>query len=54
MITDQVVIDIGRGLDFLDRKTHKNRDLTIGYKSFREVDNLLKSYASAMLPRLSI
>jgi hypothetical protein len=54
MITDQVVIDLGRGLDFLDRKTHKNRDLTIGYKSFKEVDNLLKSYSSAMHPLISI
>jgi len=54
LITDQIVIDLGRGFDFLDRNTHKNRDLTIGYKSFKEVDNLLKSYASAMLPRISI
>lgn len=54
LITDQIVIDIGRGLDFLDRNTKKNRDLTIGYKSFKEVDDLLKSYASAMLPRILI
>jgi len=54
LITDQIAIDLGRGFDFLDRKTHKIRDLTIGYKSFKEVDNLLKSYASAMLPRISI
>jgi len=54
LITDQIVIDIGRGFDFLDRNTRKNRDLTVGYKSFKEVDNLLKSYASAMLPRILI
>jgi hypothetical protein len=54
LITDQIVIDIGRGLDFLDKNTQKNRDLTIGYKSFKEVDNLLKSYAPAMLPRISV
>lgn len=54
IITDQIVIDFGRGLDFLDRNTKKNRDLTIGYKDFREVDNLLKSYASSViLPRIS-
>ena len=54
LITDQVAIDFGRGLDFLDKNTRKNRDLTIGYTSFKEVDNLLKSYASAMLPRILI
>ncbi|RZB36910.1 MAG: hypothetical protein SRB2_01710 [Desulfobacteraceae bacterium Eth-SRB2] len=54
LVTDQIVIDIGRGFDFLDRNTRKNRDLTVGYKSFKEVDNLLKSYASAMLPRILI
>jgi len=54
MITDQIVIDFGRGLDFLDRNTRKNRDLTVGYKSYKEVGNLLKSYASAKLPRISI
>lgn len=54
IITDQVAIDFGRGMDFLDRNTRKNRDLTIGYKSFKEVDILLKSYASAMLQRISI
>lgn len=54
IITDQVVIDFGRGLDFLDKETRQNRDLTIGYKSVKEVDNLLKSYASAMLPRIPI
>ncbi len=54
MITDQIVIDFGRGMDFLDRKTRKNRDLTVGYKNYKEVDNLLRSYAYAMLPRVSI
>lgn len=54
LITDQFVIDLGRGMDFLDRKTHKNRDLTLGYKSYSEVEALLKDYASAKLPRISI
>ena len=54
LITDQIVIDIGRGLDFLDQNTQKNRDLTIGYKNPKEVDSLLKNYVSAMLQRISI
>lgn len=54
MITDQFVIDLGRGMDFLDRKTRRNRDLTVGYKSFKETDTLLKNYASAKLTRILI
>jgi hypothetical protein len=45
IVTDQVAIQIGRGMDFLDRTTHAIRDISLNYKSPQEVENLLKSYA---------
>lgn len=44
IVTDQIAIEIGRGMDFLDRKTHKNRDVSIGYKNIKEVNDLISSY----------
>ena len=45
IVTDQLALEIGRGMDFLDRATHRNRDVSIGYKSMKEVQDLLNSYA---------
>jgi hypothetical protein len=44
IVTDQIAIEIGRGMDFLDRSTHRNRDVSIGYKSIKEVNDLITSY----------
>ena len=55
IVTDQFAIDFGRGLDFLDKKTKRNRDLTMSNKDFKEVEDLLKSYSSATIQqRISI
>jgi hypothetical protein len=50
ILTDQMALEIGRGMDFLDCNTRKNRDVSIGYKSMAEVDDLLRSYAPHGLP----
>ena len=52
--TDQISLTIGRGMDFLDKNTHKNRDVTIGLKSVDEVNRLLESYAGDMAERINI
>lgn len=54
ILTDQIVLKIDPGMDFLDPKTGKNRDVCIECKSSKEVNTLLKSYPHAMLPRVSI
>lgn len=47
IITDQVAIGIDRGMDFLDRKTRRNRDVTLDYKSRNEIERILQSYEAA-------
>jgi hypothetical protein len=49
IFTDQIAFEIGRGMDFIDRNTQKNRDVSIGYKSLKEVGELLKAYRVGML-----
>lgn len=44
IVTDQIAIGIPRGMDFLDSKTGKNRDLTIDYKNKGDVERLLAGY----------
>jgi len=45
ILTDQFAIEIDRGLDFFDRSTHKNRDVSINTKSQSETSKLLAAYA---------
>jgi hypothetical protein len=45
ILTDQFAIEIDRGLDFLDRATHKNRDVSVNTKSHSETSKLLAAYA---------
>ena len=54
ILTDQIALDIGRGMDFLDETTRRNRDTFMGYKNITEVTNFLRNYSSNMLPRISI
>jgi hypothetical protein len=49
IFTDQIAFGIDRGMDFINRATQKNRDVSIGYKSIKEIDELLKSYKVGML-----
>lgn len=50
IVTDQIALVIGRGMDFLDETTHRNRDLVLGYKNMKEVQNLLDSYSAYKQP----
>jgi hypothetical protein len=50
ILTDQLALEMGRGMDFLDRATHSNRDVSIGYKSMKEVQDLLNSYSGYKQP----
>ena len=54
IITDQITLKIDPGMDFLDPKTGKNRDVCIEYKSCKEVNTLLKSYTHAILSHIPI
>jgi len=45
ILTDQFAIEIDRGLDFLDRATHRNRDVSVNTKSHSETSKLLAAYA---------
>ena len=49
IFTDQIAFEIGRGMDFIDRITQKNRDVSIGIKSQKEVEDLLEFYRNGML-----
>ena len=43
--TDQFAFDIGRGMDFLDRETRRNRDVSINLKSVSEVTAAMAHFA---------
>ncbi|MFC1452075.1 hypothetical protein ACFLSJ_01870 [Verrucomicrobiota bacterium] len=45
ILTDQFAVEVDRGFDFLDRKTHRNRDVSLNTKSHSETSELLASYA---------
>jgi hypothetical protein len=49
MATDQIAIEIGRGMDFLDRRTHKNRDASLSLKDLTELGGFLKSTATSQI-----
>jgi hypothetical protein len=54
ILTDQIALEIGRGMDFLNQKTARNRDVSVGYKSMKEVHDLLNSYSAGRLPIESV
>lgn len=54
ILTEQVALTIGRGMDFLDRNTQQNRDLVVDYKSRKQVDDILQSYGPEKLQKISI
>jgi hypothetical protein len=49
LLTDQVALDIDRGLGFLDWHTRHNRDTYINYQNRDEAQALLDSYAGGRL-----
>ena len=44
IITDQLCIGIDRGMDFLDRHSNTNRDVSMDYKSSSSLKGILKGY----------
>jgi hypothetical protein len=54
ILTDQIALEIGRGMDFLNAATGRNRDVSIGYKSMKEVHDLLKSYSASRRPAIAV
>jgi len=52
--TDQVALGIPRGMDFLDRKTGKNRDVSMDYKSKKQVAALMRNYESGAQPEIDL
>jgi len=49
ILTDQIALNIDRGLDFLDKTTHKCRDTFIACQDPQEASNLLDDYSSGNL-----
>lgn len=49
ILTDQIALDVDRGLDFIDRNTHKCRDTYVNYQKTEEANKLLRSYSSGRL-----
>lgn len=53
-ITDQIAFQIGRGMDFLDRNTRKNRDTTIELKNPFIIEAKIEQYKDNKLPPIVI
>lgn len=49
IITDQIALDIGRGMDFLNKHTKRNRNISIKTAKNDEITKLIKSYRQWML-----
>lgn len=49
ILTDQVALDVDRGLDFIDRKTRRCRDTYVNYQKPEDAQRLLNSYASGCI-----
>jgi hypothetical protein len=54
LITDQFAFDLGRGMDFLDPNTLKNRDGKFGFAHPTELANALQSIPVPSLPPVSV
>ena len=54
IITDQFALEIDRGLDFLNRRTGKNRNVSINLKNRREIIALLSDYSDQIIQTDSI
>ena len=49
LLTDQFALEIGRGLDLFDRDTNLNRDVSLSFKSPKEIQSLLNKAAASKL-----
>ena len=50
LLTDQFALEIGRGLDLFDKDSNLNRDVSLSFKSRKEVEGLLTRAAASKLP----
>jgi len=50
LLTDQMAVEIGRGMDFLDRTTRANRDASVNLKDLGELSRFLTAVATSSLP----
>jgi len=50
LMTNQVAFDIGRGMDFLSKRTRGNRDISINYQDTDKIAALIGSYSKYKLP----
>lgn len=53
-VTDQIAFQIGRGMDFLDRNTHKNKDTSIEIKNPSMIEKKIEHYKDNKLPSIFI
>ena len=51
IMTEQIALDVDRGLDFLDRTTQKCRDTYVNYQNPKEAQKLLSSYSSGCISK---
>lgn len=54
ILTNQIALSIGRGMDFLDRSTKKVRDITINIINRNECSNVLQHYSGSKLNLIDI
>jgi len=53
-ITDQIGFDIGRGMDFLNPNTHRNRDTKVGIINPVDIEKLIEKYSDYKLATIEI
>lgn len=49
IVTDQISLDVDRGLDFLDRMTQRCRDTYVNYQDPKDAQRLLRNYSSGCI-----
>jgi len=49
LMTDQIALNIGRGMDFLSENTKRNRDISINYAKADEIKKSIKRFSEWML-----
>jgi hypothetical protein len=54
LVTDQIAFLIGRGMDFIDKKTKRNRDTDINLKDPKEIENLIRHYKDYIIDEVLI
>ena len=54
ILTDQVALDVDRGLDFLNKTTRKCRDTYVNYQNPADAQRLLQSYSSGCVVKRAV